>query len=104
MVTHQFQYKERQKPETILVMPASEQHLDELQALAGEAYNIPQVDIESWFSTDQYRSRIEKFPEGQWIAQDKASGRVVGFTSGMRFDFNPHIPLLDSWENTTGYG
>ncbi|MBL8131808.1 MAG: hypothetical protein JNL42_08120 [Anaerolineae bacterium] len=104
MVTYKYQYKDRQMPAAILVAPASKHHAADMQQLAGLAYAVQPEEIEAWFDQDQFRSRIEKFPEGQWIAVEATSGRVVGVTSGMRFDFDPHAPLLESWETTTGYG
>ncbi|MBK8020582.1 MAG: hypothetical protein IPK19_03905 [Chloroflexi bacterium] len=104
MNAHEFQYKERQMPEAILVAPASRRYTPAIQDLAGAAYGVSPELAADWFDPEQFRRRIEVFPEGQWIALEAMSERVVGFTSGMRIDFDPAVPLLDNWDTTTGYG
>ncbi len=104
MIAHKFQYKDRQLPETIRVIPADTEHLEQIQALAGAAYHIAPADVAEWFTTDEYASRIAHFPEGQFIAQETATGRVVGMTSSMRFNHDPEITFIEDWDRTTGYG
>ena len=104
MIAHKYQYKDRQKPETMVVIPASAAQAEQIQALAGEAYGISPEAAREWFGADQYRSRIEHFPEGQFVALDESSGRLVGLTSSMRFRCDPVTTFLEDWDRTTGYG
>jgi len=104
MVAYKYQYKERKTPEAITVIPAAAGHTEQIQNLAGRAYGVDPKDVVEWFGADQYRSRIAHFPEGQFIALDNASGRVVGMTSSMRFQYNPEVTFLEDWDRTTGYG
>lgn len=99
-------FKYRQLPETaaIAVIPAELKHTQQIAQVAGAAYGVAPEKVEKWFSADQYAARISTFPEGQFVAIDTASDRVIGFTSSMRFDFDPSTPPVESWERTTGYG
>ncbi|MDZ4769918.1 MAG: hypothetical protein SGJ24_12375 [Chloroflexota bacterium] len=87
-----------------IVRPATTDHAPHLQHLAQVAYNVTPETAFDWFHPDQYRSRMAAFAEGQYVAVDSANGQVVGFTSGMRFNFNPAVPFTEDWEHTTGYG
>ncbi len=118
MVAHQYQYKDRQTPAysttgvrathknapTIRVVPASAEYADELTALAGSAYGFTPDVARQWYPAKQFVARIRHYPEGQMIAVDSASGRVLGFTSAMRFDFDPSTPFLEDWGTSTEYG
>ena len=99
-------FKYRQEPETaaIVVIPAEHKHTPQIAQIAGAAYGVAPEQVDKWFSADQYAARINTFSEGQFVAIDTASDRVVGFTSSMRFEFDPSKPLIESWERTTGYG
>jgi hypothetical protein len=94
------------KPETAAaaVIPAEPKHARALRALSLQTYHASAKDAAVWFQPEEYLSRIQMFPEGQFVAVQQSSGEIVGFTSGMRFHFDPTTPLLDSWDNTTGYG
>ncbi len=89
-----------------LVRPASPRHAPALQALAQVAYDVSPREAELWFNADQFQTRMAVFPEGQFVALERATGRVVGFTSGMRFQFrdDPAVPFIQNWYETTGYG
>ncbi len=101
MVAYKFQYKDRQ---SISVFQATADRADAMEQLAGIAYGIAPELTHEWFPADQYRSRIQHFPEGQFIAVDPTTGKVVGCTSSMRFHFNPEVTFLEDWDLTTGYG
>lgn len=90
--------------DSIVIVPAKHEHTLELQYLAALSYDVPREDAEKDFNRALYGSRIDKFSEGQWVALDNTSGRVVGFTSGMRFNYNPAIPMTTNWDEVTGYG
>ncbi len=104
MIAHKHQYKASPTPETITIVPAAAKYVEQIQALACAAYDIEAERADEWFPLDQYHSRIQHFPEGQTLALDKSSGRVVGMTSSMRFHFNPETTFLENWDRTTSYG
>ena len=104
VIAYKHEYKDRQMPGTISVIPATAEYAEQIQQLAGEAYHVTPELAAEWFDADQYRSRIAHFPEGQFIALDDATGRVVGMTSSMRFHHNPEVTFLEEWERTTAYG
>ena len=104
MLAYKYEYKDRQMPGTISVHPAKAHHTEAIQALAGEAYGVTPEIAADWFAAEQYRSRIEHFPAGQFIALEDATGRVVGMTSSMRFNYNPESTFVEDWDRTTGYG
>lgn len=104
MVAYKYQYKDRLSAEAIRVIPARPEHTTEIKYLAALAYHAPPEQADDWFGEDQYASRIKHFPEGQYIALDNATGRVVGLTSSMRFQYNPEVTFLEDFDRTTGYG
>lgn len=70
--------------------------------MMAEAYGCEPGD-ES-FTADHFRRHQELFPEGQFIAVDQTTDRVVGFTVSMRMHFDPARPLLDYWWASIGDG
>jgi hypothetical protein len=104
MIAYKYEYKDRQTPGTITVIPAKPEHTEQIQSLAGVAYGVDAELEQEWFGADQYRSRIVHFSEGQFIALDDATGEVVGMTSGMLFQHNPETTFLENWDRTTAYG
>lgn len=104
MIAQKHSNHESRHTDSIRVLPATHERSVELQQLAMLAYEVsPQVAARYW-STKMFRARNEAFPEGQWMAVDTTTGKVIGYTSGMRFDFDRNAPLLETWERTTGYG
>lgn len=92
-------------PEThIVVIPSSEKYADQMEVLDRIGYDIAPDSDEPVTTADMFRNHIRVFPEGQFIALEVETDRVVGLTSSMRVDFDPSKPLLDSWAKTTGYG
>jgi hypothetical protein len=104
MIAYKYEYKDRQMPGTISVLTANVHQTEAIQALAGEAYGVaPELAVD-WFAAEQYNSRIEHFPEGQLVAVEDATGRVIGMTSSMRFRYNPELTFVEDWDRTTGFG
>lgn len=104
MIAYKYQYKNRQTPGSISVIPAAAEHMQDIQHLAGTAYGIARELEAEWFGADQYLSRISHFPEGQFIALDNETDEIVGMTSSMRFQYDPEATFLETWDRTTGYG
>jgi len=88
----------------IVVMPTTERYVDQLQTLEYIGYNLPVGSDEFVITAEMFRNHLRVFPEGQFMALDLTTDRVVGFTTSMRLSFDPARPILDSWHATTGYG
>lgn len=104
MIAYEYEYKVRQTPGAISVLPANAHHTEAIQMLAGAAYGVTPEVAADWFAAEQYRSRIEHFPEGQFVALEDATGRVIGMTSSMRFNYHPESTFVEDWDHTTGFG
>lgn len=85
----------------IVVIPSSAEYADQMVELMCAAYNCTPDET---FTAEQFRTHMRVFPEGQFIAIDTDTNRVVGLTASMRVDFDPNFPLLESWVETTNYG
>ncbi|MEP7291794.1 MAG: hypothetical protein ABI835_08415 [Chloroflexota bacterium] len=99
MIAHKIEYKERPQ---FTVVPATAEHAEAIQNLAGAAYHIDAELAKDWFAAEQYKSRIAHFAEGQFIALD--NDQVVGMTSSMRFQYSGESTFLEEWDRTSGYG
>ncbi len=69
MVAYKYEYKDRLS-DAIHVIPATPEYTTEIKHLAALAYHVSPEQAEDWFGEDQYKSRIQHFPEGQYIALD----------------------------------
>jgi hypothetical protein len=83
----------------IIVLQAQMRYVEQMGALQRIVY-----DDEDVMSAAHFRSHLRYFPEGQFVALDTTTDRVVGTTSSMRIDFNRAEQLLESWHVTTGDG
>jgi hypothetical protein len=114
MVVHEHQYKDRQMqgsdtasaPSPFVVVPSSTEYVEQMQALQFELYDVPSVDEASVgvLCAEHFRNHLRVFPEGQFVALEVDTNRVVGLTVCMRIAYDPRKPLLESWMSTTGYG
>jgi hypothetical protein len=84
----------------IVVMPTQVWHTEQMEDLQRTAY--PGDD--EYLHADEFRSHLRYFPEGQFVAIDTYTNRVIGLTASMRLDFNPADDLLETWRATTGDG
>jgi len=111
MVVHQHEYKDRQsqgpEPSTspIVVIPSAAEYADQMQALQYLLYDVPADEAPvGVLRAEHFRNHLRVFPEGQFIALEVETNRVVGLTVSMQMAFDPTQPLLESWVSTTGYG
>lgn len=95
------QYQTHPQDEPIVIVPSKPHHVDQMVELMCAAYNVPP---EETYTPDQFRSQIRMFPEGQFVAVDPQTDRVVGLTISMRLNYDPAQPLLENWVETTNYG
>jgi hypothetical protein len=84
----------------IVVVPTAAAHAEQMDALSALVYDHPLGN-----RVEEYRSAVQHFPEGLFVAVDEAAGgKVVGYTSSMRLDYDPANPLFEPWEQVTDYG
>ncbi|MFN3705548.1 MAG: GNAT family N-acetyltransferase [Thermoflexales bacterium] len=64
----------------ILILNTQPEHVEQCAALQPLCY--PTLAVEEQFTAAQYANHIRLFPEGQFVAVEAATGRVVGSTAG----------------------
>ncbi len=103
MVAYKFEPKQRplDNGSSILVVPTAPKHAQQIVDLTCRTYGFP---VEESYTVEEVLSQIKHFPEGQFVAFDTRTDKVVGYTMSMRIDYNPEYPLLESWVETTNYG
>ena len=98
----------RQNRDTqIAVVPSSAKYLGQMEMCHQLAYgytldNASEVDGEA-LTAEKFRQHLAIFPEGQFMALDKATDRVVGLTVSMRVNLNAH-DAAKSWSELTNDG
>ncbi len=89
----------------IRILPSAEHYAAQMEALMATVYKLdPQDDKAGLFNAAHFRQHLAIFPEGQFVAVDTATDKVVGITVSMRIHFNPHEPMLTSWWELIGHG
>ena len=90
---------------TIIVIPSSLQYVDQMAKCHQVAYGYRPAETSSEdLTADKLARHLEIFPEGQFIALEVETDTVIGMTSSMRLDINPHRPSLRSWAEITSDG
>ena len=98
----------RQNRDTqIAVVPSSAKYLGQMEMCHQLAYgytldDASEVDSEA-LTAEKFRQHLAIFPEGQFMALDKATDRVVGLTVSMRVNLNAH-DAAKSWAQLTNDG
>jgi hypothetical protein len=101
MIAYPIKSKQLNIPQAdVIVLPSSERYVEQMEELQAIAY----AGDDEILHADEFRSHLQYFPEGQFVAIDTATDRVVGLTAAMRLDFLPAEDLLDTWRATTGDG
>jgi hypothetical protein len=91
----------------IIVIPSSVEFVEQMEELQRIVYGYTAGEEETfpdYLTAAHFRSHLDIFPEGQFIALEKETGRVVGLTASMRIDFDPSLGLQEPWWVTTDYG
>lgn len=97
--------EEPASPNAIQILPSSKQYVEQMEALMASVYQLDPQDPENEvFTAAQFTHHLSVFPEGQFVAVDTATNKVVGLTVSMRVHFNPQQPMLDSWWELIGQG
>jgi GNAT superfamily N-acetyltransferase len=90
---------------TVDVLPARPAHADALERLQYVVYREGETGaMPDSLKAHHFRAQVAAFPEGQFVAVERVTGRVVGHTACMRIDYDPARPFLDPWLVTTGGG
>jgi len=90
---------------TIVVIPSSLKYVEQMVQCHQIAYGYTPEEITSEdLSVEKFASHLEIFPEGQFIALEVETDTVIGLTSSMRLDIDPHKPSLRSWAEITSDG
>ena len=104
------QTRPRQNRDTqIAVVPTSAKYLGQMEMCHQLAYGYTTADIVSEddvaesLTAEKFRQHLAIFPEGQFIALDTATDRVVGLTSSMRLNLDAH-DAAKSWAELTNDG
>jgi GNAT superfamily N-acetyltransferase len=89
---------------TIIVQNAQLEHAQSMEDLIRAVYEVPaDVPIDD-LGVEQFRSHIEIFPEGQFVALDTATNGVVGTSTNMLMQFDLSQPFLKPWLETVDDG
>ncbi|MBC7815197.1 MAG: hypothetical protein H7175_28825 [Burkholderiales bacterium] len=93
---------------SVVIMPSMIEFAEGLAGVMREGYGYT-IEEEAIFAdsipADKFRSHLQVFPEGQWMALETAdNNRPVGITASMRIDFDPTHPFLEPWEKATNFG
>jgi hypothetical protein len=106
MNVYKNEYIPRQSGDTtIVVIPSSLKYVDQMVKCHQIAYGYTSDEITSEdLTVEKFARHLEIFPEGQFIALEVETDTVIGLTSSMRLDIDPHKPSLRSWAEITSDG
>lgn len=89
----------------VLIVPGRPEFAEALERLQQAVYNHSEFDISpDALHAAQFRSQLEIFPEGQFVAVDPLTGAIVGHTASMLIHYDPAQPFLEPWPVTTANG
>ncbi|MEP6984845.1 MAG: hypothetical protein ABI970_04565, partial [Chloroflexota bacterium] len=90
--------EEPASPNAIQIIPSAEHYAQQMEDMTAAVYKLnPRDDEECSLNAAHFRHHLSIFPEGQFIAVETATDKVVGLTVSMRINFNPLEPMLSSW-------
>jgi hypothetical protein len=96
--------KSDSEPASINIVPTQPKHAAGIEALQAEVYQADPHEWDDMITAEQLLTHLQMFPEGQYVAVDTATSRVVGMTVSMGIHFDPASPFLEPWTQTTDYG
>jgi ribosomal protein S18 acetylase RimI-like enzyme len=89
----------------IQIIPGAERYAQQMEDLTAAVYERnPRDDDECSLNAAHFRHHLSIFPEGQFVAVDTMTDKVVGLTASMQVNHNPRQPMLTSWWELIGYG
>jgi hypothetical protein len=100
------EYRPRQSGDTtIVVIPGTLKYVEQMALCHQAAYGYtPEEAGSEDLTAEKYARHLELFPEGQFMALEVETDMVVGVTTNMRLDIDPHKPSLRSWAEITSDG
>jgi len=96
--------KQDSEPASIIVVPTRARHASGIEQLQAEAYQCDPHEWDDTITAEKGLSNLAVFPEGQFVAIDVETEKVIGVTVSMQIDFDPAQPFLEPWTTTTDYG
>lgn len=92
-----------------VAIPSSVSYVDQMERCHQVAYGYTaaEADCPESLTAEKFRQHIRIFPEGQFMALDRATDTVVGTSTNMRLNaFNNDLLKQDvrSWSEITGDG
>lgn len=96
--------KKESDPASIVVVPSAAKYAYGIEQLQAEAYGCSPIEWDDTISAAKALTHLNIFPEGQYVALDTATDKVIGMTVCMQIGFNPEEPFLEPWTTTTDYG
>lgn len=101
MIAYNLPQQKQATDEPIAIVPTTAAHAHQMVELMCAAYNCSPMET---YRAEQFKQQARIFPEGQFVALDTQTNRVVGLTISMRVEVDPREPMLESWAETTNYG
>ena len=100
------EYRPRQSGDTtIVVIPSRPEYVEQMARVHQAAYGYsPEKAGKEDLTAEKYARHLAIFPEGQFMALEVETDTVVGVTTSMRLDIDPHKPSLRSWAEITNDG
>ncbi len=90
---------------TLLVLPSTLAYADQMADCHQSAYGYTPAETSSEdLTAEKFARHLQIFPEGQFMALEVETNRIVGAAVSMRIDFDPRKPDLRSWSQITTYG
>ena len=90
---------------TIVVIPSTLEYVDQMARCHQLAYDYTSANITNEdLTAEKFARHLDIFPEGQFIALEVETNTVIGVTSSMRLNLDPHQPSLRSWAEITNDG
>lgn len=88
----------------IIVIPARPEHVQGMADLIRSVYEVPADEPIDDLNAATFRNHLDVFPEGQFVALDRHTNRVVGTTTNLLMNFDLANPVLAPWLETVDYG
>ncbi len=100
------EYRPRQSGDTtIVVIPSRLEYVNQMVQCHQVAYEYTSAELTNEdLTAEKFARHLEIFPEGQFIALEVETNTVIGLTSSMRLNIDPHRPSLRSWAEITNDG
>lgn len=90
----------------IMILPTDAEYSRQVITAYNLGYGIPDEYYQhpEVINVDKLANHLRVFPQGQFMAYDVDTDRIVGMCSSMIVDFDATRPLMDTWCATTANG